>query len=582
MTGRHQVHAGSRAPGHALRADRSARGLRRHARVARRCSGARAMPGVKVVRDGDFAGVVAPNERLARTRRGGRASRVARAIRSARHRTTIYEHLKSGGALRRARAERRRSRQATSQRRHGAARTFDATYRIPYIAHVPLEPRAAVAEWSGGKVTVWTGTQRPFGVRAELASAFRIPEDRVRVIVPDTGSAYGGKHTGEHAIEAARLAKAAGKPVKVVWTRDEEFSWGYFRPAGVIEIKAGGRRRRPARRRGSSTTGTPGGFGIRTPYDSRQPADRVPSVVSPLRQGSYRGLAATANHYAREMHMDAIARALGVDAVEFRLRHLERRAHACRADAAARSAFGWPKPSAGTAAAPRHRVRHREGQLRRRPPPRCRRRRERLHGRAARRRVRVRRGRQSGRPAQPGRRRRRAGARRRAVRGDRVRRRRDPERHDGARIACRDSRTCRAIEMVLLDRKDLPSAGAGETPIVCVAPAIGSAVRGLGRVLNSCQCGSRDRRRPETAARVSSRRQPPSPCHRVHGACGALAASAPRRHDDTTTTTLRRQPATSARGAFRSCPLKYQRLSPLPATSAYGRRCRSEGRADHK
>ncbi len=65
-----------------------------------------------------------------------------------------------------------------------------------------------------------------------------MPEDRVRVIVPDTGSAYGGKHTGEHAIEAARLAKAAGKPVKLVWTRVEEFSFGYFRPAGVIDVKA--------------------------------------------------------------------------------------------------------------------------------------------------------------------------------------------------------------------------------------------------------------------------------------------------------------------------------------------------------
>ena len=96
-----------------------------------------------------------------------------------------------------------------------AAHKLEASYNIAYIAHVPLEPRAAVAEWTDGKLTVWTGTQRPFGVRDELAQAFHIPEDRVRVIMPDTGSAYGGKHTGECAIEAARLAKAAGKPVKL-------------------------------------------------------------------------------------------------------------------------------------------------------------------------------------------------------------------------------------------------------------------------------------------------------------------------------------------------------------------------------
>ena len=68
-----------------------------------------------------------------------------------------------------------------------------------------------MAEWEDGKLTVWTGTQRPFGVRGELAQAFGLPEDQVRVIVPDTGAGYGGKHTGEAAVEAARLARAAGR-----------------------------------------------------------------------------------------------------------------------------------------------------------------------------------------------------------------------------------------------------------------------------------------------------------------------------------------------------------------------------------
>ena len=62
------------------------------------------------------------------------------------------------------------------------------------------------------------------------------------MIQPDMGSGYGGKHTGEAAVEAARLAKAAGKPVKLVWTRREEFTWAYFRPAGLIEIRGGARR----------------------------------------------------------------------------------------------------------------------------------------------------------------------------------------------------------------------------------------------------------------------------------------------------------------------------------------------------
>ena len=110
-------------------------------------------------------------------------------------------------------------------------------YTVAYIAHVPLEPRAAVAELApDGTLTVWTGTQRPFGVRSELAAKFRLAEEKVRVIMPDTGSGYGGKHEGDAAIEAAILAKAAGAPVKRNWTREEEMTWAYFRPGGLIEV----------------------------------------------------------------------------------------------------------------------------------------------------------------------------------------------------------------------------------------------------------------------------------------------------------------------------------------------------------
>ena len=101
-----------------------------------------------------------------------------------------------------------------------------------------MEPCAAIAEWDDDKLTVWTSTQGPFRVRGELAGAMRTLAEKVRVIVPDFGGGFGGKHTGETAIEAARLAKAAGKPVALHWTRPEEFTWAYFRPAGVIKAEA--------------------------------------------------------------------------------------------------------------------------------------------------------------------------------------------------------------------------------------------------------------------------------------------------------------------------------------------------------
>jgi len=200
---------------------------------------------------------------------------------------------------------------------------LEATYTTAFIAHVPMETRAAVAEWNDdGRLTIWTGTQVPFGVREEVAGALAIPEAAVRIIVPDFGGGFGGKHAGPVAIEAARLARAAGNPVKVRWTREDEFRHGYSRPAAVIDIEAGATRdgRLTGWRMTNLNAGT---FGLEGPYevpDQRlvyQPAD------APLRQGSYRGLAATANHFARESAMDELAVALEIDALELRLAHLE-------------------------------------------------------------------------------------------------------------------------------------------------------------------------------------------------------------------------------------------------------------------
>jgi len=215
------------------------------------------------------------------------------------------------------------------------------TYTVQYIAHVPLEPRAAMAKWDGDQLTVWTGTQRPFGVRGQLAEVFHIPEDHVRVLMPDTGSGYGGKHTGETAIEAARLARAAKRPVKVAWTREEEFSWAYFRPAGVIDVISG------VRNDGTITAWefhnyNSGSAGIRTYYEIPNQRIVFHEVRSPLRQGSYRALAATANHFARESHMDELAHTVKMDSLEFRLKNLkDERLRAVFAAAAKQ--FGWGK-----------------------------------------------------------------------------------------------------------------------------------------------------------------------------------------------------------------------------------------------
>jgi len=232
---------------------------------------------------------------------------------------------------------------AVDQALSAADHRLQQTYTVSYIAHVPLEPRAALAKWDGDNLTVWTGTQRPFGVRGQLAEAFRIPEERVRVLMPDTGSGYGGKHTGETAIEAARLARAAKHPVKVVWTREEEFTWAYFRPAGVIDVTSG------VRGDGTITAWefhnyNSGSAGIRTYYEIPNQRIVFHETNSPLRQGSYRALAATANHFAREAHMDELAHAVKMDSLEFRLKNLkDERLRAVFEAAAKQSGWGQNK-----------------------------------------------------------------------------------------------------------------------------------------------------------------------------------------------------------------------------------------------
>ncbi len=225
-----------------------------------------------------------------------------------------------------------------------ADKTVKATYTIAYIAHVPLEPRAAVAELVDGKLTVWTGTQRPFGVRDEVARAVGLASDKVRVIVPDMGSGYGGKHSVETAIEAARLAKAVGKPVRVVFTREEEFTWGYFRPAGVIEVNAG------TKKDGTLTAWDfhnylSGPSAVRTPYSVPNMKNESHSSDSPLRTGAYRGLASTANNFARESVMDELAHAIEMDPLEFRLKNLKDARLRAVLEAAAKQ-FGWGKEKA--------------------------------------------------------------------------------------------------------------------------------------------------------------------------------------------------------------------------------------------
>jgi nicotinate dehydrogenase subunit B len=308
-------------------------------------SQAEKIPGVSVVRDGDFIGVSASDVMT--------ANRAAQAIRAQWDAPPQISDRELFDQLRKPASDKSDDTEqyvlgSAEQSRNQAAKTLKQTYTVAYIAHIPLEPRAAVAEWKDGKVTVWTGTQRPFAVAEELAQTFHVALESVRVIVPDTGSAYGGKHTGEAAVEAARLAKAAGKPVKLIWSREEEFTWAYFRPAGVIDVSSG------AKADGSLIfwefdNYNSGPAAMRTPYEVANQRISFHPSDAPLRQGSYRSLAAAANHFARESHMDELAHELRIDPLEFRLKNLKNdRLRAVFQAAAEKFGWGKQKKSSGT------------------------------------------------------------------------------------------------------------------------------------------------------------------------------------------------------------------------------------------
>ncbi|HET7150803.1 MAG TPA: molybdopterin cofactor-binding domain-containing protein [Candidatus Acidoferrum sp.] len=434
-------------------------------------SAAKAMSGVVIVHDGDFIGAAAPSAH--------EAQKALDAIRTQWKEVPqvsskeIFSYLKKNAEP--SSNERfRRQKGSVEEGLAAAAHRLNASYNVAYIAHAPLEPRAAVAQFADGKLTVWTGTQRPFANRDELASVFHMAESNVRVIVPDTGAAYGGKHTSDAAIEAARLARAAGKPVKVVWTREEEFTWAYFRPAGVIEINSG------IAADGKLTAWEfhnyhSGMSGIETPYDVANQHTEYHQVPLVLRSGSYRGLAATANHFARETHMDALSRVAQMDPLEFRLKNVSDARLRAVLEASTKS-FGWPgkraQPGQGfglacgfekgsyVATCAEVAVDRDSDSVRI---------------------VRVVEAFECGAIVNPdGLRNQVVGAIIQGLGGAMF----EAVQFENGRITNPHFASYRVprfrdvprIEAVLLDRKDIPSAGAGETPIMAIAPAVGNAI----------------------------------------------------------------------------------------------------------
>ena len=210
-------------------------------------------------------------------------------------------------------------------------------FRTPGAAHAPMEPHATLAEWEDGRLTLWTGTQTPFNTRADVAHAFGIDEAAIRVIAPPMGGSFGAKTFVRLEALVAALARKAGRPVKAVLDRTEEFVALNRHPA-TIRVRIGAKRDGTLVAKALDCWVDTGAYadcgpGVATkmgyagvgPY--RIPHVRVDALAIYTNlppNGAFRGYGAMQSVWASERTMDALAAELGMSPLELRRRNLLR------------------------------------------------------------------------------------------------------------------------------------------------------------------------------------------------------------------------------------------------------------------
>ncbi len=345
-------------------------------------SAAQNMPGVVgVVHDGDFAGLAAE--------RHEQAEAALAAVQATWQETSspytsenLFDGLKSTADA-----------GAPIGTQHGdvdgalanAAQKVHVTVRAPYVAHAPIEPMTALVSIQPDKTEVWTSTQIQFEAQDAVASTLGIPRDQVIVYPLMSGGAYGRKDVKDAVIEAARLAKGIGRPVRINWNRQEDFRFEYARPAMVVELTAAldGQAKLSAWDWASYAAaypepgsgigfdaayyGPPAGYGATAyPGPSKPMASgatfaatvldyyQIPNVraigyqsVSPLGVTFWRDNGAPINTLAREAAIDQLAELAGMDPVSFRDSLMQNNPRFAAVMHAAVEKSGW-KPGAGS------------------------------------------------------------------------------------------------------------------------------------------------------------------------------------------------------------------------------------------
>ncbi len=286
-------------------------------------SGAEATKGTKVVRDGDFIAVLNENRDLA-----------DEAVVKIKAEYTFNELKVNDKNLydRMVGADSRANVMKTNGDMEAGSqlsdKIFESEFHDPYLAHTSIETHTALAKLEGDKMTVWAATQSPFGLQDGISRELGFPREKVRVITPFVGGGFGGKGAYQQGVEAARLAKLSGKPIMLVWTRDEEFFYDTFHPAGVIRIKSGMDKSGLIKlwdyslyyggSRGSDTI-----YDVPNARTTSYSQNMDSTVIHPFGTGAWRAPNNNANTFARESQIDIMAAEAGIDPLDFRLKNLK-------------------------------------------------------------------------------------------------------------------------------------------------------------------------------------------------------------------------------------------------------------------
>jgi nicotinate dehydrogenase subunit B len=286
-------------------------------------SGAEKIAGTKVVRDGDFIAVV--NESRDKADEAVVKIKAEYSFHDLQvNDKTIFDHMLKANST----VSSIKSAGDINAGKKLCDKIFSSEYHDPYVAHSAMETHSALARLENGKMTVWASTQSPFGLREGIMRELGLPADRVRVITPFVGGGFGGKGEFQQGIEAAKLAKMSGKPVMLVWTREEEFFLDTFHPAGVVKVNSG------IDKSGlikfwdynlyySGTRGSEVLYDIPNIHISHYSQKNGAPPVHQFGTGAWRAPNANTNTFAMEVQIDIMAAGAVMDPLEFRRKNLK-------------------------------------------------------------------------------------------------------------------------------------------------------------------------------------------------------------------------------------------------------------------